>query len=70
MVPDPRTYAWGPSSHAHPWANGPIVNTIDGFDVHTVYTAERLFSDIDGNGIDEAVVVDYPTCDWRATGTR
>ena len=64
MVLDPHTHAWGPPSEAHPWVNGPIVDLVDGFDVHTVYTAERLLADMNRNGIDEAVVVGYPICDW------
>ncbi|MFB6075494.1 MAG: amidohydrolase [Haloarculaceae archaeon] len=61
---DPHTHAWGPPSETHPWVNGPIVDTVDGFDVHTVYTADRLLADMDRNGVDEAVVVGYPICDW------
>ncbi|MEF8850968.1 MAG: amidohydrolase family protein [Haloarculaceae archaeon] len=61
---DPHTHAWGPPSEAHPWVNGPIVDLVDGFDVHTVYTVDRLLADMDRNGVDEAVVVGYPICDW------
>ena len=64
MVFDPHTHAWGPPSEAHPWVNGPIVDMVDGFDVHTVYTADRLLADMDRTGVDEAVVVGYPICDW------
>jgi len=64
MVLDPHTHAWGPPSEAHPWVNAHIVDLVDGFDVHTVYTAERLPADMDKNGVDEAVVVGYPICDW------
>jgi len=64
MVLDPHTHAWGPPSEAHPWVNGPIVDTVDSFDVHTVYTADRLLADMDRTGVDEAVVVGYPICDW------
>ena len=65
MVLDPHTHAWGAPSEAHPWVNGPLMDVVDGFDVHTVYTAERLLDDMDRNGVDEAVVVGYPICDWR-----
>jgi len=64
MVLDPHTHAWGPPSETHPWVNGPIVDLVDGFDVHTVYTADRLLADMDRNGVDEAVVVGYPICEW------
>ncbi|MFA1610854.1 amidohydrolase family protein [Halobellus rubicundus] len=61
---DSHTHAWGPASEAHPWVNGPILDLVDGFDVHTVYTADRLLDDMDRAGVDEAVVVGYPICDW------
>ncbi|ELZ24652.1 amidohydrolase [Haloterrigena salina JCM 13891] len=44
--------------------NGPLVETVDEFDVDTVYTAEKLLKDMDAVGIDEAVVVGYPICEW------
>ncbi|WP_324760756.1 amidohydrolase family protein [Haloarcula sp. GH36] len=62
---DTHTHAWGPARADHPWVNGPILDRVDAFDVHTVYTADRLLADMDRNGIDEAVVVGYPICDWR-----
>ncbi|WP_049968697.1 L-rhamnono-1,4-lactonase [Haloferax prahovense] len=61
---DTHTHAWGAASPEHPWTNGPILDLVDSFDVHTVYTAERLLADMDRNGVDEAVVVGYPICDW------
>lgn len=61
---DTHTHAWGPASETHPWVNGPLLDLVDGFDVHTVYTADRLLADMDRNGIEEAVVVGYPICDW------
>ncbi|QIO24425.1 amidohydrolase [Haloarcula sp. JP-L23] len=61
---DTHTHAWAAPSEEHPWVNGPIVDLVDSFDVHTVYTADRLLSDMDRNGVDEAVVVGYPICDW------
>ena len=64
MVLDPHTHAWGPASAAHPWTNGPLSDRIGTFDVHTVYDADRLLADMDRAGIDEAVVVGYPICDW------
>lgn len=42
----------------------PLLDRVDAFDVHAVYTADRLLADLDRNGIDEAVVVGYPICDW------
>lgn len=64
MVLDTHTHAWGAPSEEHPWVNGPILDLVDGFDVHTVYTDERLLRDMDRTGIDEAVLVGYPICDW------
>ncbi|WP_129115584.1 amidohydrolase family protein [Halegenticoccus tardaugens] len=61
---DPHTHAWGAASREHPWINGPILDLVDGFDVHTVYTADRLLNDMDRNGVGEAVVVGYPICEW------
>ncbi|MDS0300620.1 L-rhamnono-1,4-lactonase [Halogeometricum sp. S1BR25-6] len=61
---DSHTHAWGHASEAHPWTNGPLLDVLDGFDVHTVFTADRLLSDMDRHGVDEAVVVGYPICEW------
>jgi len=61
---DTHTHAWGAATPDHPWVNGPILDLVDTFDVHTVYTADRLLADMDRNGIDDAVVVGYPICDW------
>lgn len=61
---DTHTHAWGYPSDEHPWTNGPIVDLVDSFDTHTAYTAERLLDDMDAVGVDEAVVVGYPICDW------
>jgi len=65
MVLDSHTHAWGPASRDHPWVNGPLLDAVDGFDVHTVYTADRLVADMDRAGVDEAVVVGYPICEWK-----
>ncbi|WP_049947958.1 amidohydrolase family protein [Candidatus Halobonum tyrrellensis] len=62
---DTHTHAWGPPSPDRPWVNGAIAAAVDGFDVSAVYTADRLLGDMDRNGVDEAVVVGYPICDWR-----
>lgn len=64
MVLDPHTHAWGPPSRDLPWVNGELAEIVDGFGVETVYTAERLLDDMDRAGIDEAVVVGYPICEW------
>lgn len=61
---DTHTHAWAAPSTDHPWVNGPLLDVVDTFDVHTVYTADRLLTDMDRNGIDEAVVVGYPITDW------
>lgn len=65
MILDSHTHAWAAPSKDHPWVNGPLMDVVDGFDVHTVYTAGRLLDDMDRNRVDEAVVVGYPICDWR-----
>lgn len=65
MVLDSHTHAWGPPTPVHPWTNGPLVETyVDQFSVDTVYRGEKLLSDMDEIGVDEAVVVGYPICDW------
>jgi predicted TIM-barrel fold metal-dependent hydrolase len=64
MVLDTHTHAWGPPSEAHPWVNETIVEYVDRFSVDTVYTAEKLLADMDRVGVDEAVLVGYPICDW------
>ena len=64
MVLDTHTHAWGAPTEEHPWVNGPILDLVDGFDVHTVYTDDRLLRDMDRVGVDEAVLVGYPICDW------
>ncbi|WP_049914039.1 amidohydrolase family protein [Haloterrigena salina] len=64
MVFDTHTHAWAQPNRDHPWVNGPLVETVDEFDVDTVYTAEKLLKDMDAVGIDEAVVVGYPICEW------
>lgn len=65
MVVDTHTHAWGPPSPEHPWTNGPLVeNHVDTFSVDAVYTAEKLLADMDATGVEEAVVVGYPICDW------
>ncbi|WP_424004400.1 L-rhamnono-1,4-lactonase [Haloarcula salina] len=61
---DTHTHAWAAPTDDHPWVNGPLMDLVDSFSVHTVYTAERLLADMDRNGVDEAVVVGYPICDW------
>ncbi|RRJ33821.1 amidohydrolase family protein [Halocatena pleomorpha] len=61
---DTHTHAWGPASDAHPWVNGPLLDRVDSFDVHTVYTADRLLADMDRTGVERAVVVGYPICEW------
>ncbi|MCO8244911.1 MULTISPECIES: amidohydrolase family protein [unclassified Haladaptatus] len=61
---DTHTHAWGYPSPERPWSNGPIIDLVDGFDVHTAFTSERLLADMDTVGVDEAVVVGYPICDW------
>ncbi|SFH03899.1 Amidohydrolase [Halopelagius inordinatus] len=64
MVVDSHTHAWGRPSREHPWVNGDIVELVETFDVDAVYTAEKLLADMDEAGVDEAVVVGYPICEW------
>ncbi len=64
MTLDAHTHAWGPPSCDHPWVNGPIVDLVDGFDVPTVFTADRLLATLDREGIEETVVVGYPIVEW------
>ncbi|MDJ1433224.1 amidohydrolase family protein [Halostagnicola sp. A-GB9-2] len=64
MVLDTHTHAWTRPTRDHPWVNGPLVETVDEFGVDTVYTAEKLLEDMDAVGVDEAVVVGYPICEW------
>ncbi|WP_126664615.1 amidohydrolase family protein [Haloterrigena salifodinae] len=61
---DTHTHAWAQPNRNHPWVNGPLVETVDEFSVDAVYTAEKLLEDMDSVGIDEAVVVGYPICEW------
>ena len=65
---DTHTHAWDYPSPERPWTNGPLVDAVDSFDVHTAYTAERLLDDMDEAGVDEAVVVGYPICEWTDNG--
>jgi len=65
MVLDTHTHTWGPPSDEHPWVNGPLVeDAVDSFSVDTVYRNEKLLADMDAVGVDEAVVVGYPICEW------
>jgi L-fuconolactonase len=64
MVIDSHTHTWGLPSRAHPWVNGDIIELVETFDVDAAYTAEKLLADMDSTGIDEAVVVGYPICEW------
>lgn len=64
MVLDTHTHAWGPPNEEHPWTNGTIVDLVDEFEVDLVYSAEKLLADMDRIGVDEAVVVGYPICEW------
>ena len=64
MVFDSHTHAWGYPSREHPWVTGNIVELVETFDVDAAYTAEKLLADMDEAGVDEAVVVGYPICEW------
>ncbi|MFC7141543.1 amidohydrolase family protein [Halosimplex aquaticum] len=65
MVLDSHTHTWGPPSDDHPWVNGPLVDgSVDSFSVDTVFRNEKLLDEMDAVGVDEAVVVGYPICEW------
>jgi predicted TIM-barrel fold metal-dependent hydrolase len=65
MVYDTHTHAWGPPTPDHPWTNGPLVeNFASHFSTDIVYTADKLLTDMDKAGVDDAVVVGYPITDW------
>lgn len=64
MVFDSHTHAWGLPSEDHPWVNGDIVELVDTFSTDAAYTADKLLADMDDAGVDEAVVVGYPICEW------
>lgn len=64
MVIDSHTHAWGYPSYEHPWVTGDIVKLVETFDTNAAYTAEKLLTDMDDAGIEEAVVVGYPICEW------
>ncbi|WP_226042556.1 amidohydrolase family protein [Natrinema sp. DC36] len=61
---DTHTHAWTRPTRDQPWVNGPLVETVDEFDVDTVYTAEKLLADMNDVGVDESIVVGYPICEW------
>jgi len=65
MIIDSHTHAWGPPTRDHPWVNEPLVTgDLVNFSVKFLYTAERLLDDMDVCGVDRAVVVGYPICEW------
>lgn len=64
MVLDSHTHAWGYPSRQHPWVNGPLIDVVDSFAVGLVYDADTLREDMEAVGVDEAVVVGYPICEW------
>ncbi len=65
MVLDSHTHTWGPPSEAHPWINGPLVEeSVSSFSVDPVFRNEALLAEMDAVGVDEAVVVGYPICEW------
>lgn len=65
MVLDSHTHSWGPPSAEHPWVNGPLVeDSIASFSVPPVFRNETLLAGMDEAGVDEAVVVGYPVCEW------
>jgi predicted TIM-barrel fold metal-dependent hydrolase len=65
MVFDTHTHAWTAPTPALPWTNGPLLEDFTSqFSTDIVYRGEDLLADMDAAGVDEAVVVGYPICDW------
>lgn len=64
MVIDSHTHAWGLPDEKHPWVNSDIIQRVDTFSTDVAYTAEKLLGDMSETGIDKAVVVGYPICEW------
>lgn len=64
MTLDAHTHSWGPPSREHPWVNGSIVEDIATYSVAPVFRNEALLDHMDRIGVDEAVVVGYPVCEW------
>ena len=64
MIFDSHTHAWGLPSREHPWVNGDIIELVDTFSTDVGYTADKLLADMDEVGVEEAVVVGYPICEW------
>lgn len=65
VVIDSHTHAWGPDTDDQPWTNEEIVEAVRLDPIDDVYTVETLLGDMDSVGIDEAVLVGFPICDWR-----
>ena len=64
MVIDSHVHAWGPPSPDYPWTNQTIVEYAQNFSVDIVYTAEKLCTDMEAAGIDQAILVGYPIGRW------
>lgn len=64
MVLDSHTHAWGPDVPERPWVNEALVERVAELPVESVYTAETLLDDMDAAGVDEAVLVGFPICEW------
>ncbi|NGM67750.1 amidohydrolase [Natronolimnobius sp. AArcel1] len=61
---DTHTHAWTRPSRERPWVNGSLVETVETFSTEMIYDADSLRADMDAIGVDEAVVVGYPICEW------
>lgn len=65
MILDSHTHAWSPPTEEHPWINGSLVeNDVAGFSVEPVFRSEALLDRMDVAGVDRAVIVGYPICEW------
>lgn len=61
---DTHTHVWGPSTEEHPWVHEEFAEFVSDLPIPTVYGAEELLDDMDDAGVDEAVVVGFPICEW------
>ncbi len=65
MIIDSHTHTWGPPSPSHPWVNESIVRDVGEYSVGPIFENDALLAAMDAIGVDEAVIVGYPICDWR-----
>lgn len=61
---DTHTHVWGPSTDDHPWVHDEFATFVEELPISNVYRAEDLLADMDRAGVDQAVVVGFPICEW------